>query len=102
MSIESYIDYRESIDTIVDVIIDEYEHDPSMNVHDSIHEHVDASRLCFIIPEAIKVLQYSDSEPNGDLWPQSETWSEAICAMSFECVRQDTIDELHRRDVDLP
>jgi hypothetical protein len=93
-------DYRNSIETMADVIEDEYDMGYD-ELSEMVWENVDSSSWVIYTDKNILALEYGNNQPEEwkHLVGDNSSWQEVVQAMAFRVVEQDLYDELQRRDV---
>lgn len=93
-------DYRESIETMADVIEDQLADDPDAHPSDLVWEQVDSSAWIIYTSRNLKVLEFSTNEPGEwkHLVGDGDSYQEVLQAMAYATMDADLWDELRERD----
>jgi hypothetical protein len=95
----SYEEYRERVDMLAGVIVEEYDEADDPDVHGLVHQSVDSSRLITHTPAI--TLRYYDNEPDQfrHLIDDGDNFRRHLQALAFAALRSDVYEELRKRDV---
>ena len=92
--------YRQYIKELVDCIVHEYEEYDSVDIHEQIWTTVDSSQIIMYYSNNLKVLEYSDNEPEEwkHLVDDTSYWKDVIQAMAYDVMKIDLYEELQDRE----
>ena len=99
-NVENRQDYYQYVEEMADIFIDEKVNEDLSDIHYEISLEVDQCRMHMMYGNNLKVLQYSDSEPEE--WQiyveENETnYRKVLQAMTYATLRRDLIEELQDR-----
>jgi hypothetical protein len=96
--------YRQYINEFCDILIDEYDLEKDDDAYHTISMQVDQTKAHLYYSYNMTILQFSDNEPhewNMYVDDNESNYRKVIQAMAYVTLRQDVIDELEDRDIDL-